>query len=78
MKRLPARYAPMLFGLFLSGFMSLLVSGIATLRVVGPSLALFPAWMTSWMNSWLVAFPVVLFVAPMVRKLVAKLTLPPG
>lgn len=30
------RYAPLLFALLLSGFMSLMVSGISTLRATGP------------------------------------------
>ena len=30
------KYAPMLFGLILSGLMSFLVSGISTVRALGP------------------------------------------
>ncbi|HMA11858.1 MAG TPA: DUF2798 domain-containing protein [Steroidobacteraceae bacterium] len=36
MNRLPARYELPLFALLLSGLMSLLVSGVATLNAVGP------------------------------------------
>lgn len=72
----PARFAPVLFGFFLSGLMSSIVSGISTLRVAGLTPA-FPAqWGASWLFSWAVAFPVVLIVAPLARKLVAVLTLP--
>jgi uncharacterized membrane protein len=73
MPRIPARFAPLLFGLFLSGFMSLLVSGIATVRAIGIGEGFAAAWLTSWTSSWIVAFPVVLVVAPLVRRLVARL-----
>ena len=36
MRRLPARFELPLFALLLSGLMSLLVSGVATLNAVGP------------------------------------------
>ncbi|MEM7642857.1 MAG: DUF2798 domain-containing protein [Pseudomonadota bacterium] len=73
---IPARYAHILFGFILSGLMSCLVSGIATLRVTGP-VASFPMdWMGAWLFSWAVAFPTVLVVAPIARRLVAQLTAP--
>lgn len=70
----PARFAPVLFGLFLSGLMSLIVSGISTLRATGLSDIFLGSWMTSWGYSWAVAFPTVLVVAPFARRMVAKLT----
>ncbi len=71
--RIPARFAPALFGFILSGLMSLVVSGIATFRVAGagPDFAL--AWMGAWLAAWVVAFPVVLVVAPFARRVVAGL-----
>jgi uncharacterized membrane protein len=78
MQKLPARFAPLIFGLLLSGLMSLLVSGIATLRAVGFVPQLPALWLGAWLSSWLVAFPVVLVVAPLVRRIVARVTLPPG
>jgi len=74
---IPARFAPVLFGLILSGLMSCVVSGIATLRAIGVPPEFFVTWMTSWAASWAVAFPTVLFVAPFTRRLVARLTAPP-
>ncbi|MEM8554028.1 MAG: DUF2798 domain-containing protein [Pseudomonadota bacterium] len=72
--RLPAKFAPFLFGLLLSGFMSFLVSGVATVKALGFAPELFSAWMNAWAFSWVVAFPVVLVVAPLVRRLVARIT----
>ena len=71
---IPKRFGPVLFGFILSGLMSCIVSGIATLRALGIQPDFFGTWMTSWAFSWLVAFPTVLVVAPVTRKIVARLT----
>lgn len=70
---IPARFAPVVFGLILSGLMSCIVSGIATVRAVGMVPGVAGLWMEGWLSSWLVAFPVVLFVAPLTRRVVARL-----
>ncbi|WP_339948566.1 DUF2798 domain-containing protein [uncultured Albimonas sp.] len=76
---IPARYASVLFGLILSGLMSLMVSGIATLRAAETLDAGFPAlWLGAWLTSWAVAFPAVLVVAPLTRRLVARLVVRPA
>lgn len=70
---LPRKYGPALFSLTLSCLMSLLVSGIATLRAAGMS-GDFPAlWLSSWLTAWLIAFPAVMLLAPLSRKMVAAL-----
>lgn len=73
---MPPRFAPILFGLVLSGLMSLIVSGIATLRAVWPEAdaGFLATWMGSWLFSWGVAFPTVLVVGPLTRRLVARVT----
>lgn len=70
---MPARFAPVLFGLVLSSLMSLLVSGIATVRAVGPVDGILTLWLGAWLPSWAIAFPVVLFVAPVARRIVGSL-----
>ncbi len=72
----PAKFAPLLFSLILSGLMSLLVSGISTLRAAGPVPGFAGIWMSAWLMAWLFAFPVVMLVAPLSRKAVALLTAP--
>ena len=67
---IPARIAPVLFGLVLSCLMSLLVSGVATFRNVGLVESFFRLWIGAWLPSWLIAFPVVLVVAPVARRIV--------
>lgn len=64
----PKKSAPALFGLILSGLMSLLVSGISTYRTVGFGDGYFAVWTGAWLTAWLVAFPVVLVVAPLARQ----------
>lgn len=71
---IPARFAPIVFGLVLSGLMSLIVSGIATFKSTGAVEGFFSLWIQAWLVSWGVAFPTVLVVAPVTRRLVAKLT----
>lgn len=73
---IPARFAPVLFGFFLSGLMSALVSGITTFRAVGMADGVAGLWLGNWLSSWAVAFPAVLVVAPLARRLVVRLTTP--
>ena len=70
---LPKQAAPALFGLILSGLMSLLVSSITTYRAVGFGESYAGLWVGAWLTAWLVAFPVVLVVAPLARRTVALL-----
>ncbi|NWL76999.1 DUF2798 domain-containing protein [Pseudomonas taiwanensis] len=70
---IPRRFAPLLFGLILSGLMSLLVSGISTWRAAGPVVDFASLWLGAWLMAWLVAFPVVLLVSPVARRLVEGL-----
>ena len=74
---MPARFAPVLFGLMLSALMSFIVSGIATVRSAGFVDGLFELWIGTWLPSWLVAFPVVLFVAPIARRIVGLIVKTP-
>jgi hypothetical protein len=69
----PARFAPIVFGLVLSCFMSLIVSGIATFRNAGLVDGFATLWVNAWLLSWLIAFPVVLVVAPVARRIVNSL-----
>lgn len=72
----PRKFAPALFGLILSGLMSLLASGIATYRAAGISPDFIGIWAAGWISAWLVAFPVVLVVSPLTRRVVGALVAP--
>jgi hypothetical protein len=76
-RRLPARYAGVVMPFFLSVLMTFVVSGISTLRALGPTREMLAVWPVSWGLSWLVAFPTLLLVLPLVRRLVALVVAPP-
>ncbi|NBQ26964.1 MAG: DUF2798 domain-containing protein [Rhodobacteraceae bacterium] len=75
---IPPRLAPIVFGFLVSGIMSLIVSGIATLRAFGWETGFGHAWMNAWVISWAIAFPTIVVVAPFVRKFVASITKNPA
>ena len=70
---IPARFAPVLFGLILSGMMSCIVSGLSTVRALGLVDGFALLWLGNWALSWAIAFPAVLIVAPITRRIVARL-----
>jgi hypothetical protein len=67
---IPQKYSQLLFALILSCLMSLLVSGISTLRTIGLASQFAEIWMTAWLTAWLFAFPVVLLVGPLTQRMV--------
>lgn len=77
-RKLPARYGALVTPLILSGLMTLIVSGISTLRVLGPTPAFLQSWPSAWGLSWLIAFPVLLLALPVARRLTGMLVAPAG
>ena len=75
--KLPAFFEPIVFGLLLSGLMSLVVSGIATWNALGFVADFTPRWLKSWLFAWAVAFPSVLVIAPLVRRITRTLVARP-
>ncbi len=73
---IPARFANLAFSFILSGLMSLIISGIATVRSSGVGPDILSLWLGTWITSWVIAFPTVLVVAPIARKLVSLVTAP--
>jgi hypothetical protein len=51
-RRLPHGAAPFLFGALTSGFMSLLVSGVATWRALGMGDDFVTIWLRAWLSAW--------------------------
>ena len=74
---IPARYAPVLFGFFLTLIMSAIISGVSTVTTLGLSPELAAAWVRAWLSSWAIAFPSALIVAPVARRIAGRLTAPP-
>jgi len=75
---IPARFAPVLFGLILSCILSGIVTLAVSIMTFGLEWHTLTAWLASWGFSWPIAFAVVLVVAPLVRRLVAKLIRQPA
>ena len=73
---IPKKLAPVFVGLILSGFMSLIVSGVATVRILGPGPTFLWDWLSGWSIAWAVAFPVILLAGPVTRRMVASVTRP--
>ena len=72
--RIPARYAPILFGALLSMIMVTVVSAFVLAINQGLHPGFLAQWAKSCITTWPMAFVTVTIVAPQVRKLVAKLT----
>ena len=72
--RIPARFAPILFGALLSMIMVAVVSAFVLATSQGVHPGFLAQWMKSCMTTWPMAFVTVTLVAPLVRRTVAKLT----
>ena len=73
---IPRKFGPVLFGLILSGLMSLLVSGISIGVAGGFEPGALQLWLRSWLTAWTLAFPSVLLVGPLARRLAGALLRP--
>ena len=72
--RIPARFAPILFGALLSIIMVGLVSAFVIATTQGIHAGFAVQWFRSCATTWPVAFPTVTLVAPWVRRVVRYLT----
>jgi hypothetical protein len=72
--RIPARFAPILFGALLSIIMVGLVSAFVIAITQGVHAGFAAQWFRSCLTTWPVAFPTVTLVAPWVRRAVGYLT----
>ncbi len=59
--------------LFLTVFMTCIVSFISTYKGIGFVPRFGDTWLVAWAWSWMVAFPAVLVVLPLVRRLTAAI-----
>ncbi|MFC5594972.1 DUF2798 domain-containing protein [Lysobacter niastensis] len=72
--RIPARFAPILFGALLSMIMVAVVTAFVLAINQGLHPGFFAQWSKSCMTTWPMAFVTVTIVAPLVRKAVSKVT----
>ncbi|APV52007.1 hypothetical protein BWI17_21455 [Betaproteobacteria bacterium GR16-43] len=74
MNRIPARYAPLVFGALLSTIMVSVVTAVVLALNQGINQGFVWSWFKSCITTWPVAFPTVTLVAPWVRRFVGKVT----
>lgn len=72
--RIPARFAPILFGLILSAIMVTVVSGFVLAITQGLHAGFLSQWLKSALTTWPIAFPTVTLIAPWVRRMVGRIT----
>jgi hypothetical protein len=72
--RIPARFAPIVFGGLLSAIMVAIVSAFVLASANGVGAGFPVQWLQSCATTWPIAFPTVTVVAPWVRRLVARIT----
>jgi len=72
--RIPARFAPILFGGLLSVIIVAIVSAFVLAITQGIQPGFAAQWLKSCMTTWPVAFVAVTLVAPWVRRIVGRLT----
>jgi hypothetical protein len=76
--RIPARFAPIVFGALLSAIMVAIVSAVVLAVNHGVQPDFLRRWLRSCLTTWPVAFPTVTLVAPWVRGVVGRLTASPA
>lgn len=74
---IPRRFAPLLFAILLTGFMTLVISGVATAINLGFTSEFLDRWIRAWWPNWLIAAPVLLIVRPHVQHLTDRWTARP-
>jgi hypothetical protein len=72
--RIPARFAPIVFGALLSAIMVAIVSAFVLATSMGVHSGFFTQWLKSCAATWPVAFPTVTLIAPWVRRVVSRVT----
>ena len=73
-KKVPVKYAPVLFAFLMSGMMAVLMSGVLTFINLGPIPEFGWLWLRGCAVGWVVAFPIALLVVPAVRRAVHLMT----
>ncbi|MFC4260885.1 DUF2798 domain-containing protein [Marinobacter lacisalsi] len=63
------RVSQLVFAFYMSGIMSLLMSGVITVINTGLAGSFLHRWLAAWLVAWAVAFPLVVLVAPLARRM---------
>lgn len=71
------KYLHQVQALFLSGFMSFIMSGAITFKNLGFVGGFIGIWLHAWILAYAIAFPSILLVFPFARKLAVKIASKP-
>ena len=71
---IPKRYSAVVFAVLLTGLMTFVISGVATVINVGLPPDFIARWARAWLPNWAIACPVLLLVRPAVQRLTERLT----
>ena len=71
---IPKRFSPIVFAVLLTGLMTFVISGVATVINVGLPPDFISRWARAWLPNWAIACPVLLLVRPLVTRLTERLT----
>lgn len=74
MPRLPARFAPLAYGIIQAAITTGLATAIATQQLTGLGAEFLVRWLLAWLAAWLAMLPVVALIAPLVHRAVVALT----
>ena len=72
MKKLPSRYHKYALPVGTTFFMTFLVTGVATWRVLGWDRTMFEMWLSSWMIALAIAAPTMFVMMPVVRRALSR------
>lgn len=67
------KYLHQIQALFLSGFMSFIMSGAISFINLGFVDGFFGIWLHAWLVAYIIAFPSVLIVFPVARRIAMKI-----
>ncbi len=76
MKKIPVKFAPLVFALLMSCVMVIIMSGFITALNTGINRAFFRRWLLAFISSWPVAFVCVFIFAGQIRKIVIRVCEP--
>ncbi len=75
MKKLNAKHSDILFKVFLTLIMSLIMSTVITVLNIGIAPNFLEKWVVAFVGGTLISFPAILIAVPAARRLVKRLSL---
>ena len=74
MTRLPARFAPILYGVIQVAMTTAVATAVGVYQSTSWGSAAVLRWVAAWLAAWLLLLPVVIVISPLLHRLVAAIT----